>query len=246
MFSTLIVPSKAFRTRAMPPTISRRDIIASNSWRDPSIFSQRQSSTAQDSLRPSDDPRASAILHGRRLPASQPQGLPTHGKPAKESPPLHQKTSQPQSPQWAKGQPEHVDTHSRNGSRHVTPRRGKRHIEAGMHGDFRPARRRRTEPSSAAPLKDVQYIQRTMRVPTINDYPMLKKSFFANPKEQLHNALQGSRKMQTNFTSIGQDLFRCTITCTLSSSAPAEVATGEGRSKVCIFGITRHAATERL
>lgn len=115
-----------------------------------------------------------------------------------------------------------------------------------MHADSRPAQRRRTEPNSTARLKDAEYIRGTMRVPTTKDYPMLKATFFANPKEQLHNALQGSGKIQTNFISIGQDLFRCTITCTLSSSEPAEVVTGEGRSKVCIFGITRRAATERL
>ena len=210
------------------------------------MFSQRQSSTAQESLRSSDDPRASAVLHGRRLPAPQPQNLPTHEKSAKGPPPLHQNTLQSQQSQRTKAQPGNVDTHSRNGNRHITSRGGKRHREAEMHGDSRPARRRRTEPNSTAPLKDAEYIRRTMRVPTIQDYPMLKQTFFTNPKEQLHNALQGSGKVRTNFTSIGQDLFRCTISCTLSSSEPAEVVTGEGRSKVCTSRITTRAIIERL
>jgi len=106
-----------------------------------------------------------------------------------------------------------------------------------MLGDPRPARRRRMEPTSTAPLKDADYMRRTMRVPTIEDYPMLKHTFFANPKEQLHNALQGSGKFRTNFAGMGQDLFRCTVSCTFSSSEPAEVVTGEGRSKVLIFKV---------
>jgi hypothetical protein len=237
---------KAFRTRAMPSTISRRDLIASNSWRDPNMSFQRQASTAYDLLRSSDDPRASAILHGRRRPALQPPHPSNHDRSAKESPSLHQNTSKPQQPQRIKAHPGSADTHPRNGNRNSISRGGKRQREAEMLGDSRPARRRRTEPTSAAPLKDAEYIRRTMRVPTIHDYSMLKQTFFANPKEQLHNALQGSGKIRTNFTGIGQDLFRCTVSCTLSSSEPAEVVAGEGRSKVFIFGVTRRAATKRL
>jgi len=241
-----MVPIKAFRTRAMPSTIPRRDLIASTSWRDPNMSSQRQASTAHDSLRSSDDFRASAILHGRRRPALQPSHPLNHEKSAKKSPSLNQNTSEPQQPQRTKAHPGSADTHSRIGNRNSISRGGKRQREAEMLGDSRPARRRRTEPNSAAPLKDAEYIRRTMRVPTIHDYPMLKQTFFANPKEQLHNALQGSGKIRTNFTSIGQDLFRCTVSCTLSTSEPAEVVIGEGRSKVFIFEVTRRTATKML
>jgi len=198
---------------------------------------QRQASTAQDSLRSSDDPRASAVLHGRRRPAPQSQRSSNHDRSAKESPPLHQNTSQLQQSQRTKAQRGSVDTHSRNSNPNSISRGGKRQRGAEMLGDPRPARRRRMEPTSTAPLKDADYMRRTMRVPTIEDYPMLKHTFFANPKEQLHNALQGSGKFRTNFAGMGQDLFRCTVSCTFSSSEPAEVVTGEGRSKVLIFKV---------
>jgi len=198
---------------------------------------QRQASTAQDALRSSDDPRASAILLGRKRPATQSPHPSIHERSARESLPLHQNTSQPQQPQRTKAQRGSVNTHSRNGNQNSTSRGGKRHREAEMLGEARPARRRRTEPTSTAPLKDAEYIRRTMRVPTTHDYPMLKQTFFANPKEQLHNALQGSGNIRTNFIGIGQDLFRCTVSCTFSPSEPAEVVTGEGRSKVFVFKV---------
>ena len=230
----------------MPSAIVRRDMSTLRSWRDPKIFSQqRQASTAQESLRPSEDPRASAVLHGPKGAAAHSQRHVNQKRSSNQTPPPNS-ASQPQHWQQPNSQPDSVSRLSSNGTRHSMPRRGKRERETQIDGDPRSARRRRLEPTSAGGLKDATYIRRTMHVPTREEYPKLPAKLFTNPKEQLHNALHGLGAFQVQYARIGNNVHRCALSCNLAPSEPSEVVSGEGGSKVGVCSITWRATSDNL
>ena len=113
----------------------------------------------------------------------------------------------------------------------------KRHAERPQ--GPQPTRRRlhqihRSEPVLS--LKDVSYISRTFKVPTAEDYPHLPSEIFRNPKNRLHNALQGRPEFKTITSTIGGEeypAYRCQISfLNGSESKGVETVFGEGTSKV--------------
>lgn len=228
----LMVWTQALRSRTMPSAIPRRDILSASTWRNSKALSQqRQASTAQGSLRHDEDPRASAVLHGRKGSMPHSQQPSNHDRPA-EHPRLRADTSHPQKTQLPEIQPEGLGKTVNNSQEISTWHRRKRARDSDMPQNPRPSRRRRVEPTSTAVLKDAAYIRRTMHVPTQDDYPRLKSALFNKPKQRFHNDLQGFISLKTEYSSIGRDLFRCTLSCSFSQADPTEVTTGEGRNKV--------------
>ena len=202
----------------MPSAIPRKDVLSSTSWRNSKPLShKRQASTIQESLHNGDDPRASAILHGKKEAKDHSQRPSNHDRSSKSTLSSHatnlgnNSTKAPQ--------------------QHVLDRR-KRNRDSEVLADTRPARRQRASALSTGELKDVAYIRRTMQVPTSKNYPNLKRQIFDNPKAYFHDALQGSASFEPDYTSIGRDLFRCTLSSNFSQSEVTEVTIGEGRSKV--------------
>ena len=72
---------------------------------------------------------------------------------------------------------------------------------------------------------------RTLNLPTKPDYPYLPDRLLEIPKPILHNAVQGYATIESHFSRINSEHYKCAVTCAIGAKTPL-TAVGEGRSKV--------------
>ena len=232
----------------MSPVFQSKCLPALQPWRN--IQHTRQKSTLQE-INSQDGERTAAILHGqrkredRKTQRNQPSGVGMHNHPvphqtasatpnvtskrksAQSSP--HQPTLRQSSKFQGHGRSKlshHKSQHQQHGQINMDKSK-KRKADASL--DQRPARRNRHEQPKLV-LKDEAYIRRTMHVPTSQDYPGAPKNIFKAPKTSINDGIQGLAEIKEEFTEIGKDVWRCSVT--FESASYKEVVDAEGRSKV--------------
>lgn len=219
---------QALRLRTMPPTLARRDILTLQPWRNSQDRQDRSHSTTHESSIV--DTRESAILLGPK-PTKEPQPSSNHdrskGKQEMESPTETSKSKTPPPQNVAREAAvsgPNMEARGRQGSNRWEGGGSKRKAKGP---DTRPSQRRRVAPPE---LKDVEFIQRTMHVPTQADYPDMPATFFTQFKHSLNNFSQRvGVEVERQFISPAPKTYQCTLTC---NDLNLPTVAGDGSTKV--------------
>ena len=218
----------------MPSVNPRRNVLGLMPGRSSNSLRQARSvSTTQDSSRTSDDARASAMMHGQKPAGNGSQRHSNHDRTTDQQALLYRTSPFKQQFQRFTPQQQISNALPAHRARHTMSRKRIRRSEPEP--DSRPARRLRTQDTSSEPLKDEFYIRETMDIPTRNDYTFLDG---LNPslKGKLHNALASFAETHTEYSVVGHNGIRCTLTCIFHESGLKEVVVGEHQqSKVGIL-----------
>lgn len=164
------------------------------------------------------------MLHGQKPAEKRLQRHSNHDRAAGQQA-LSDKTSPlKQQLQQSTSKQRRSDAHPAHTAHHNSPRGRKRRSEPEP--DSRPAKRRQTRDPPSEPLKDEAYIRNTMHIPTPKEYRFLNEHS-TSAKGQLYDALQYVATTKTEYSAVGSNGIRCTLTCTLSDSGLKEVVVGE-------------------
>lgn len=222
----------------MPSVLPPRDVLALESWRDPNQLQPNKPYSTGYNLKLWEE-------EGLEIPAldyektSRLLGFNSSSSPTGRNPQNHiLLTSSSNNSRY----PSYLASLRRSDSQH---HRGK-HTSA-LKMPKRPAeispgpppsnrRPRQLSTFNPTTLRDVSYIRNDMKVPTKEDYPNAPPDLFSNPKQILHNVLQGFPSFQSSIAEIGTTrdrVFQCKVSFPrFDKSEDIITLIGEGRSKV--------------
>ncbi|KAL8829025.1 MAG: hypothetical protein Q9191_002246 [Dirinaria sp. TL-2023a] len=166
------------------------------------------------------------MIHGQRPAEKRSQRHSNHDRVANQQTISDKNSPFKQQSQRSASQHQISNAPAAPSARHHPLQKRKRKSE--QKPDSRPATRRRTEGPLSEPLKDEAYIRETMHIPKPGDYPFLDGNS-SSVKGQLYNALDSMAKIHTEYSVVGNDGIRCTLTCTFSGSDLTEIVFGEDK-----------------
>ena len=96
-----------------------------------------------------------------------------------------------------------------------------------------PAVRGISKRSIQEPLKDADYICRTMEMPTEKGFPLVENVLQnkGSAKTLIHNNLRNNATLKAEFSALKPNGFRCTLTCLFKDEETEEIVVGEHHSK---------------
>lgn len=211
----------------MPSLLLPREISALKSWRDPSQLQQNRSkSTTTEHARPwEEDSGASTFLYGGNV-AREPKP-PAGSSSAMKQAQTHASPVSPRNPPIPGGVYNVQERYRRKAASSQT-------LPRTLPNKLAKRSPSRLRDRSRPTLKKGNVFQIPKPVPTHNDYPDLPELLFTRPKLPINNTLQGIADFHSDFSSLGPDWFRCTVTCVFHEDGISDIVIGEGTTKVTL------------